>query len=459
VPLPPDLLAAATHPDGGKWVLVIGAGSSVEEPTSLPTGATCSFEAHRRLRADGVLAADCANPWDLSEVSDAVFAATASQAAVVQRLPLTRFRTASANTGHLVAAVLLVEGSLGGLVTLNFDKSMSAALSNVGSGDRVAVIGGPDDIPNLASVNLVYLHRHAESPSEEWVLRSEYLTVVWNNRWEPVIANRILVAPLVVFAGLGSPAATLTETVTLIRQALPADTVRIYQVDPAPFGSLSFTDALGIPEGQYLRLGWCEFMDAVARRVFEEHWHIVWQGCLAVAAEHGYPAPNEPSLAVPCRRLGLVAFGVARARWLMHSGRYARIGLIDRRIIGEVLVTADFLATRLGGTMSLREDGAIEIRDGDRLLGTIGLATGSGIRSLTAAEAALAAHRKYWRWNSTAPRLIVVCGHLPSPAPTTPASIVDDVDEHDIIGSARRPSVISVYQLREHPEQLADLVA
>jgi hypothetical protein len=30
VPLPADLLAASSHPEGGKWVLVIGAGSSVE---------------------------------------------------------------------------------------------------------------------------------------------------------------------------------------------------------------------------------------------------------------------------------------------------------------------------------------------------------------------------------------------------------------------------------------------
>ncbi len=425
----------------------------------MPTGATCSLEAHRRLRADGLLAADCPNPWDLSEVSDAVFAATGSQAAVVQRLPLTRFRTASANSGHLVAAVLLVEGSLGGVVTLNFDKSMSAALSDIGSGERVAVIGGPDDIANLASVNLVYLHRHAESPPEEWILRSEYLTAVWNDRWEPVIASRILVAPLVVFAGLGSPAATLTETVKRIRQAVPADTVGIYQVDPALFGRLSFTEALEIREDRYLRLGWCKFMDDVGSRVFDEHWHIVWQGCLAVAADNGYPTPNGPALEATCRSLGLVAFGAARARWMMHSARYARIGLTDRRIIAEVMVTADFLATHLGGSMSLREDGAIEIRDGERLLATIGLATGSGIRSLTAAEAALAAYRRYWRWKNTTPTVIVVCGHLPSPAPTTPTSIISDVDENDIVCAARSPPVISVYELRERPDQLADLVA
>lgn len=438
-------------------MLVIGAGSSVEQPTNLPTGAQCSIEAHRRLRADGVLAADCANPWDLSELADAVFAATGSQTAVVNRLPVSRFRTASANSGHLVAAVLLVEGSLAGVVTLNFDKAMSAALSDVSSGDAVAVVGGPDDIPNLANVNLVYLHRHAEAHADEWVLRSAYLNTVWKDRWEPVIVKRILVAPMVVFAGLGSPAATLTETITLIRQALPADAVRVYQVDLAAFGSLPFTAALAIPEAQYLRVGWCEFMEEIAKRVFEEHWLGFQTACVAVAAENGYGAPDAPLLAAACRRLGLVAFGSARARWLLHGGRYARVGLSDRRIVAEVLLTASFLAAGLVGTISLREDGAMEVRDGNRLVATIGLATASGVRSLTAAEAAIATHRKYWQWNGAVPRRVVVCGHLPSPAPTPPVSIVADVDEDDIVGAARPPTVVSAYDLRATPALLASL--
>jgi hypothetical protein len=457
VPLPADLLAAASNPEGGKWVLVIGAGSSVEPPTNLPTGAQCSFEAHRRLRADGVLAADCANPWDLSAVADAVFAATGNQTAVVQRLPVGRFRTASANTGHLVAAVLLVEGSLAGVVTLNFDKAMSAALSDVSSGDTVAVIGGPDDIPNLANVNLVYLHRHAEAPAAEWVLRSPYLNEVWKERWEPVIVKRILVAPMVVFAGLGSPAATLTETITLIRQALPADAVRVYQVDLAAYGTLPFTAALGIPEAHYLRVGWSEFMEEVAKRVLEEHWHGFQQACTTVAAENGYGPPDAEPLAVACRRLGLVAFGSARARWLLHNGRYARIGSFDRRIVAEVLLTAGFLAAGLGGTLSFREDGAMEIREGDRLVATLGLATGSGVRSLTAAEAAIATHRKYWHWSGTVPTRVVVCGHLPSLSPTPPVSIVADVDENDIVGAVRPPTVISAYELRATPGLVAAL--
>jgi hypothetical protein len=99
----------------------------------------------------------------------------------------------------------------------------------------------------------------------------------------------------------------------------------------------------------------------------------------------------------------------------------------------------------------------MEVRDGNRLVATIGLATASGVRSLTAAEAAIATHRKYWQWNGAVPRRVVVCGHLPSPAPTPPVSIVADVDEDDIVGAARPPTVVSAYDLRATPALLASL--
>ena len=453
----PGILAAAADPEGGKWVLVIGAGSSVEPPTNLPTGAQCSHEAHRRLRADGILTVDCANPSDLSEVADAVFAATNGQDEIVQRLPRTRFRAATPNSGHLIAAALLVEHSLACVVTLNFDLAMNAALAAVGSAESVAVIAGPDDIPQLGNVNLVYLHRNALAPANEWVLRSTFLDTVWNDRWEAVMATRILVAPTVVFAGLGSPAAALTETVRLIRQALPADTVRVYQVDLAPFGTLSFTTTLRVAEAEYVVAGWCDFMAAIAERVLSEHWFRFAAACVIVVAENGYAANNLQPVADGCRRLGLVGFGLARARWLLHDGPYARVALVDTRIIADVLLAMSFVAAGIGGTVSVRDDGAMELRDGARLLAAVGFATGGGVRSLVAVEAALATQRKYWPWKETRPRRVVVTGHLPSVAPTAPISIVAEVDENGIVDAGTSSQVISAYALRAAPARLAEL--
>src|SRR4051812_35279892 len=96
--LPSDLLHAIAHEGGGKVVLVLGAGASFEAPTGLPLSRECSVEAHRRLVADGVIEADaCTDPKDLSSLADAVFAATSSQAALVERLPIAAFRSAEPN--------------------------------------------------------------------------------------------------------------------------------------------------------------------------------------------------------------------------------------------------------------------------------------------------------------------------------------------------------------------------
>jgi hypothetical protein len=79
MPLPADLLEAISSLGGGRVALVIGAGCSIEEPTGLPMSREASREIHRMLVQDGILAlGDCADPDDLSLVTDAVFHKTHS---------------------------------------------------------------------------------------------------------------------------------------------------------------------------------------------------------------------------------------------------------------------------------------------------------------------------------------------------------------------------------------------
>src|SRR5438270_5679 len=73
-PVPPDLLAAIASPGGGRLVLVLGAGCSLEEPTGLPLAGDLSSECHRRLVDDAILGRDAVrDARDLSEVAQAVF--------------------------------------------------------------------------------------------------------------------------------------------------------------------------------------------------------------------------------------------------------------------------------------------------------------------------------------------------------------------------------------------------
>ena len=112
----PDHLLQAVAERAGRIALVVGAGCSLEEPTSLKLSRAYSLEIHADLVRDGVLVdGDCENPEDLSAVTSAVWAKRASQEEVVTRLPRAEFRNARANQGYREAAALMPRGlRLGG---------------------------------------------------------------------------------------------------------------------------------------------------------------------------------------------------------------------------------------------------------------------------------------------------------------------------------------------------------
>ena len=74
------------------------------------------------------------------------------------------------------------------------------------------------------TLNVYYLHRNANAVDPElWILRTSALNVEWKGQWEPIVATKVLAAPVVVFAGLGTPVAVLIESTKLLRNALPRD--------------------------------------------------------------------------------------------------------------------------------------------------------------------------------------------------------------------------------------------
>ena len=106
--LPSDLLHAISAPGGGRVVLVLGAGCSSEEPTSLPLSGRLSEECHRKLVEDGILnAAEVQDKFDLSAVAEAVFGKTGSQRDLVVRFPPDAFRSAKPNDGYVIMAALV----------------------------------------------------------------------------------------------------------------------------------------------------------------------------------------------------------------------------------------------------------------------------------------------------------------------------------------------------------------
>ena len=349
----------------------------------------------------------------------------------------------------MVGKLGLIERSLAGVVTLNFDLAMSTALASLGSEDVVAIIAGPDDIGRLGNANLVYLHRNADAPPEDWVLRSSHLESVWNDRWEPVIASRILVSPVVVFVGIGSPAAVLTSTVARIRAALPPDGIRVHHVDPAPFDTQAFAAALQIQATDYHQGGWCDFMANVASRVLSEHAALFQRACVDLSNDRNYHNDDVQDLTTALETLDLRSFGRIRARWLLSHKDYAPIHAFDAHLIADILLTISFVATRLLASFHLRHDGAIEMRQQNRLIVVLGLASGRGVRTLEAMEAALSAQSRRTPWHAPGPSRILVTGYVPgTQVPTAPPCIVDDTGDDDIATPPTPVPLLSAYELR-----------
>lgn len=258
--LPADLLHAVAE-RRRRVVLVVGAGCSLEQPTGLKLARAYADAAYAQLVRDRVLSdGDCADPTDLSALATTVSAKTGGQTALVERLPVNTFRLAQPNSGYLLAAALLRERVLDAVLTLNFDLAMTAALGAMGA-EEVNVVAGPKASDQLASSAVVYLHRNVDEVDlERWILTVKALADEWRDGWEEVVVRRVIASPVVVFAGLGSPAAVLTETVAKLRHALDPTQHHVFVVDPA--ATSDFEAALQLPSDAHIRTGWCAFIGA-----------------------------------------------------------------------------------------------------------------------------------------------------------------------------------------------------
>lgn len=267
VGLPPELLRQISADGGSRVVLVVGAGASMQAPTNLKSGASYSFEAHRKLVADGVLKQDeCSDPYDLSALADVVYnKASGSQKELTSRLPKDDWRSARPNLGHLLAAALLTEGALRHVVTLNYDLALQNAFSTLGNTAGVSFIHGPDDHDRIGAHSVIYLHRSVDQDEETWVLRKSAMESEWVDGWESIIAGANLSAPLTVFVGLGSPAQVLTDSVARLAEATQSS---FYLVNPDTKND--FADALGSNISETVQLYWSDFMSKLAHRVVQE---------------------------------------------------------------------------------------------------------------------------------------------------------------------------------------------
>lgn len=459
--LPPELLQAVSASGGGKITLVVGAGCSFEAPTSIPLAGTCSEQCHDRLVADGALeSGDCTTPWNLSSLADAVVARRGEQRLLVEQLSQHYgLKAASPNEGHLLAAALLREGAVASVVTLNFDLALSTAIGQLGVGDTVGIIDGPEDLLNQKAINLYYLHRNANAADPEtWILRTEALETEWKDRWEAVVIDRVLATPVVVFAGLGSPASVLIESTKRIQKAIPNGS-RAYQIDPSEPDESQFFKALGLDPECFVQGTWCDFMEALSRRLLVLHTTNLKSAADTLVQRDKLPAEDLAALLARLQDIGLLSVGRMRASWLLHDKPYFAEDSMTRELIADLLLAAAFIARVTNTVAILFENGIVEFRRGDRTVATYVFASGRGSRSHIAIESELSSRQRRFRGLATPPTGAIVAGTRDNAAASITAPrdvILGDTSRSILFGSSTIP-VFHVEPLRQDPAKCREV--
>jgi len=456
-PLPADLLHAVAE-RSGRIALVVGAGCSIEPPTGLQLATAYSLDVHRQLVQDGLLAdGECESPEDLSALTSTVWEKHGNQSPIVERLPRREFRQAQPNNGYLIAAALLRERVVSVVLTLNFDLAMTTGLGRL-SAKEVDVIPGPDAAAQLGSATLIYLHRNVEEPdANHWILRTEALQQEWQGGWEEVVTQRVMSCPVVVFAGLGSPAAVLTDTVTRVRNAVGASH-QAFVVDPAK--ETDFQKVLRLPAEAHIRLGWCDFMGVLAERLTDEFKNSMQIACAELCDEHGWgdEAGFIAELSDRLHSIGLVELGALRASWLLDPDLYspddARRGLLADLLLGVGLVER-----HCGGKAQFRDNGSVQLYSDGATAAPFLAMSGRGTLRWSALEARVLESLSRIRGidRPRAALLSGVQGGRPD-AIAAPEDVVGDWSD-DIAQGETRPELVTVDEVREDPTQSRRLVA
>lgn len=460
--IPSELLEAISYPGGGRVVLVVGAGCSVEAPTQLPLASQLASDCYRKLVADGVLAdgACAASEEDLSAVADAVFAARDSQRPLVERFPPDRFRRATPNEGHSLAAALMREGAISNILSLNFDLAQDTALSNVAAKEEVATIDGPDDHHRLIARNLVYLHRSIARDADELILRTVQLEA-WQGCWEEVVAQRFIGGSVTVFVGLGSPAGVLLETTLKILGLVPGG-ARAFLVDPVEMEKSEFFSRLGLGPETYIQLGWIELMRVLAARLVQEHIAALERVAEEMMKENDWTVEDVASACSRLTALGLLGLGCLRASWLVRSEPYMTHPVEPEvhRMLGDLIIGVSMLQRLTGREARFDETGIVEFEDEEGRTASVMVCSGGGHRRWAHVEAIVGHRREQLTGSRRPPRRALVAGVAGGrEVVAAPSNITGEPAPRSLISGGDEFAIVTVDEVRSDPSLAARMMA
>jgi hypothetical protein len=340
------------------------------------------------------------------------------------------------------------------VVTLNFDLALSNGLTDVGP-TEVAIISGPHDHSRLATTNAVYLHGNVESDPESWILRTATLVVNPTSDWIRMIVARVCSGPVTVFVGLGNPAGVFVESVRIIAtmvRAVPG--ARLYQVGPGHFGSSPFTAVLEATQNEYIRMEWGEFMGALAARLVLEQRRELHEVCNRLTDANGWPPENSLDLCERITRLGLLRFGVLRARWLLDSRGYKPWRQTEKDWVADVILVIGLIERTTGVQAQFEETGVVRFCRGSATVVVAIVAHGRGSERWLSLEQRIHRLRRNLSYLSPGPQIGLVGGIAGGPqhASAPPVDIVTGGEPDSIVTIEREFLIVTTDEIRADPQ-------
>ena len=457
--IPAELLQSLAAPGGGQVAVVIGAGCSVEHPTSIPLAGDLSEEVERQLVLNGRLQPNqCENPRDLAALASLVFEVCNNQVELVQCFPIQRMRLAKASSGYKLLVALMSEGAISHVLSLNFDLAIQNAAAELGV--EIATIAAANEpVPIRAA--LIHLHGNANSEPDDFVLRTEVMDDEWIGNWQQVVAQQVLAAPTVLFAGLGSPAPVLTATVAMIQQALGGDKA-LYQADIVPFAQNQFAAQLEIPEQRYIEGSWDVVVTRLAERIAAQQVDSLLRSGRALLAENNNCEADLvrfTSVASKLQGQSLLTLGKMRAFADLDRDRlYRPHNVRDDEFISEPMLRLDQVAERFGLNAAPTPAGTWTMQRNGQPIAQIVLASGGGVRRMAAVETRAKTICATISDNAPMPVDIVLIGGLIDVAPAlSHVDLIADENPDDIIGGLAAPLLVSAND-PEHIDRIGELL-
>lgn len=459
VSLPTDLIGALTSGAGGTIALVLGAGCSIDQPTGLKTAGAYSAIAYRRLVEARVIEEGCCDPGDLGALADAVFAATSSQQALVDILK-PELENAAPNEGHKIAAALLAEQVIGSIITLNFDRSLDAAIAEMARGERIAIVHAIEDIRGRTRFLVIYLHGNVESPAEKWVLRKAQIDSSWEE-WQKYVVVEVALTPHVVFAGLGSATPVISDTVLKVNESLPAGK-KIYQVDTVDSARNALAQTLKIDADDYVIACWTGFMRKVGETVAREFLHRLSERHPHFCFDNHH-AEEDIVLTLSALPHDLLELGRLRAAWFFDKSEYKMFRTTNVDHLVDIVRTVGIALRIAEADECVLVDDGMELRRDGNALARVFSCSGAGAAYWAKIEAEMHSRlSKFRRHDKTTPVVYLVTGVdmslAMSQATSVPESIVPKPVGDELTASPPDFAYFTPQMLQSDPKPLLDMM-